>query len=188
MNNTVSCIISDASPNSLFVHYYCCNHSCTNHFTTCTSTIVCSEEYDWTVRFQCSKCNSVWWLCNTCKLRKKLTLNSQLVTHNAQAHSKKVVSDRKRIRNSTDNTVDVVVDNAYITTTSIQVVDINANEMDISNNEQSDEQSDLNDVANTLLDMIHKKDSEVSNGVNNSVMEYCRTTMIDVLESKHQIV
>lgn len=111
--NTVPSIITDAAPNSLFSHYYCCNHICTNHFTTCTSTIVCSEEFDWSVRFQCSICNSVWWLCNTCKLRKKLKVNTQLVTHNYQAHIKKAGTERKRIRDNTEKAV-VVIDNDRI--------------------------------------------------------------------------
>ena len=84
--NTVNQDIINAAPNCMISHYFCDKVLCTEHFTKCTSFIVCNDEYDWSVRFQCTECSEVWWLCHVCKLRKKLKSSHHLVNHNYTSH------------------------------------------------------------------------------------------------------
>ena len=51
--------------------FFCDNTSCTHSYDVCTTVGSSDGEYNWSVKMQCSVCNSVWWLCSDCHLKNK---------------------------------------------------------------------------------------------------------------------
>jgi hypothetical protein len=66
---------------------FCRNPVCSKHYTACSSVGVVGEDYDWSVRLECYNCHTIWWLCSSCILRKKIEVNTLLQRHQYAYHS-----------------------------------------------------------------------------------------------------
>ena len=221
--NSVPSSISLAAPRCMISHYFCDSEVCTKSFTVCTTTVVTQEEYEWSVRLQCSVCHQVWWLCSGCALRKKLRHNNQLVNHQYGAHGNKGSSNRKRsllmnnvnrinniatITETNSSSVPITANNEIITNNTQTMFPVTANNETITNNTQTmvtendnkdDNEYEDTDVAKSLLDLsiakniIETNEAEKSMNIMSTndnhldVLQLCRSTMIDILESKNQI-
>ena len=78
--------IRNKAPNCSLAHFFCDASSCTSSFNVCTTVASSEPQYNWSVKFQCTLCDKVWWLCRECSLRKKITSRTNLLRHQYSNH------------------------------------------------------------------------------------------------------
>ena len=83
--------------------FYCDNVTCTAAYTRCPTVGELDDtDYDWCIKLQCSVCNSVWWLCNSCNMRKKITARCNIKRHHYSNHGTSMSESNKRGRSKRD--------------------------------------------------------------------------------------
>ena len=144
MNNRVTEQLLRHAPNSNVTLFFCDSAVCTESFKKCTTEVIRGDDYDWAVRLQCTVCQSVWWLCNECSLRKKICKHHILSRHQYTCHGK---NDRKR-SNNVCREVDIEAPSARVVEDMVEeTVEENENVIDdIATNEDanSEDSTDYN--------------------------------------------
>jgi hypothetical protein len=96
--------LAKLSPNSTANFFLCDDVNCTKAFSKCTTELTNEEkEYEWEVGLRCTKCKTVWWICRSCKIRKKFTTRKNLSRHQYSRHTKHEISPSKRKRDDGDD-------------------------------------------------------------------------------------
>jgi hypothetical protein len=160
--------------------FFCDKPTCTKSYDVCTTIGSFDGEYNWSVKMQCSVCNSVWWLCSSCYLKKKITNLSILRRHQYAYHSKvkqNTTNKTKRYREADDeNPFNDVYSNNLASIDNISgdnndiipissVVNFTNNENEMTTDFDTSERTE-NDNNNVYID-VGQTNNENSNEVNN---------------------
>lgn len=109
--------IRNKAPNCSLSHFFCDESSCTSSFNVCTTVASSEPEYSWSVKFQCTLCDKVWWLCRECSLRKKITSRTNLLRHqygnHKVCHVASIPNKTKRQREADINPFENVTEENY---------------------------------------------------------------------------
>ena len=86
MTTTLDELVALAPNTEVLTVFFCDNIICNNSFRSCTTKRLDNDDYEWSIQLQCVVCNSVWWICRSCPLRKKIQRLSILRRHQYSNH------------------------------------------------------------------------------------------------------
>ena len=190
------------APNCSITHFYCDNEVCTHSYQRCTTLVTDWVDYEWSLKLHCQICQSVWWLCCSCTLRKKIERHAILLRHKYSCHNMhKEYNHRRKINEQVndDNEVNTIETNFVCPDTVDVTIDINSNNDEKSVDQMSHDglltrnNTNMVDMDTNKLDMvlhITDKDCEMEN--KNLMKKYSKSmnAIIDLLmkeEKTHRV-